>query len=138
MSRQSIQRVPVPAGTAKDVADYYFRWVETAVPGVYARTNHREVQLGFAGVGSAAIVLHRGEESSERVAYDVVGGFLVAPKAGGEIAFERVGDEVEIALREFTPRLPPWLFRMTHGPVHDLVMEAFCRHMRIPRLEGQR
>lgn len=121
----SVQRYPGPPPD-EDLGRLYFGWLDRAWwPLVRVRV------LPDGGVRAALlglILLRLARPAADRPDYEVVGGLLARP--GGTFCFSASGGEVVAALRGFRPRLPMWLYRLTHGPVHVLTMARFGRHLR--------
>ena len=55
-------------------------------------------------------------------AFEVVGGWLAR---GGRFTFDVEDTRARISLEGFRSPLPDWLYRATHGPIHEAVMQAF-------------
>lgn len=130
----SVQIVPGVWSSAADAADEYFDWVARRVPAVRVVSSEHGVDMHLFGSREPAISLRRGPQGTDRAHFDVAGGWLVAPAAGGAFVFELHGNAVRIALSGFTPRLPRWIFVATHGAVHEVVMSAYQRRRRSPQL----
>ena len=129
---RSAQRLEVDVHVAMPaLADRYFEWLQRVFRGlvmVEGRTPDEEVVMRVLGV--PAVRLRRTECDGDRMRYAVEGGALA--RRGGEFVFERVGARDAIAiLQGFRPRLPPWLYRHTHGRVHTSVMRRFRRYLEV-------
>ncbi len=127
---RSVQRL-TSAGVADMPAlvDRYFGWLQEfffGVVRVLGRSRDERVVMRVLGV--PAIRLRQLSRTPQRVVYAVEGGVLAKP--GGEFVFASGPDDDAVAvLRGFRPRLPPWLYERTHGPVHASVMRKFCRSL---------
>jgi uncharacterized protein YbjT (DUF2867 family) len=140
---RSIQRLSAPAGgRARDVAERYFDWLgEAFAPVIEVRRVRGDVALAFRGLGPALLVLSPELLSSDRAVYRVAGGLLSArlelprveagaPQAG-TFEFREVlgGEAVLVAIADFVPRLPWWLYVSTQAQAHRLVMALFGHHL---------
>ena len=121
----SVQRVARGDVDPEDAIDAYFDWLSQRVPGVKVRTRDDVRHLLLWGSKRPAISLAR----AGGAAFRVCGGFLVAPEPGGSFSFRNDGAELLMELRGFTPRLPRFIYSITHSVLHALVMWAFCHFL---------
>jgi len=123
----STQRYAITSSECADeVASEYFNWLSTAWgPLVQVRISAQAIIIQLLrqpAIRMKAIATHQ-----SIVGFEIVGGFLARP--GGRMTFSRSGDAVQVNLEEFKPRLPLWIYRFTHGPVHEWTMARFGRHL---------
>jgi hypothetical protein len=94
---------------AGQIAQQYFAWLTTQLLGLIGVRHH--------------------DTEPQRHRYGVIGGWLVAAPAG-TFEFLCTSEQTAYAVLDgFRPRLPWWLYRMTHAFVHDWVMCRFSRVM---------
>jgi hypothetical protein len=110
---------------ATQIASEYFKWLATQLMGMIGVRLPGPGKVVLLLLGMPAVRLEEREHQSERVAYAVVGGWLVrAP--GGTFEFVLTGAPGAFAVLDgFQPRLPWLLYRCTHAWVHDWVMRRF-------------
>ncbi len=132
---RSVQRLVLPTGwDAERVAHEYLEWLVQALPILCVRKDN-ELQLSFH-LGALALPLLLLELApqaltSGRAMFYVKGGALADPRGGGRLEFLTVSGKAEVlaAVHDFRPRLPWWLYVISHALVHELVMWAFGRHL---------
>ena len=110
----SEQHYPAGRGlTGAELASLYWTWLDGAWgPLVRVRT-----------IGERVVILQAGAPGS----YQVIGGALARP--GGQFRFS-AGQQGSVAsLTGFRPRLPLWIYRLSHGPMHRWTMARFGRHL---------
>lgn len=137
-AKPSVQRMLVPADP-RAVATDYFSWVDRVIPFVSVRRADESVSFHVFGINKPAIALKLGASDAQRVSYHVVGGFLARIQASSSVfSFERTEDsEVTISLLDFSPWLPPLVYRATHAVVHDVVMTMYTRRTTVAQLEEE-
>jgi hypothetical protein len=119
-SVHSLAEVDVASGGA--LVRTYWGWLDKAwSPFVSVEVDSDEVCIRVLGVTAIRM------ESAGPSRFKVCGGALAHP--GGVFAFDVGADGVEIALMDFVPRLPLWLYRLTHGPLHEWSMRRFERYL---------
>lgn len=134
---RSVQRVALPAGCDVDwLADDYPRWLARRLPRLLRveRTGDR-MQIGLWPLRRPLLVLdrRRDAEPDDRRVWRVTGGDLARTAAeaegGGEPRLEfrptPDGRSALIALQDFEPRLPWWLYAVTQAPLHHAIMTAY-------------
>jgi hypothetical protein len=145
MSVCSIQRLSVQPGmTVSSVARTYASWVSNFLrPWIDAR-NTADGSLHFyyrpLGIKRWTIELLTLEYSATRSTasrslFYITGGILAArdPKRqhAGRFEFRRVPgrDEVVVAVLDFRPRLPWWIYKMSQAVAHNFIMYCFGKRM---------
>lgn len=124
--------VRTPGRSGEDVARLYWAWLDRAWgPLVSVQVAPGAVRIRLLGVTAIALTTTAVDE------YAVVGGLLA--RAGGSLRFTSAPDHAEAALLGFRPALPIWLYRLSHGPMHDWTMRRFGHYLEgldAPVLEG--
>ncbi|MCA9503894.1 MAG: NAD(P)H-binding protein [Spirochaetaceae bacterium] len=128
---RSVQRVSLPPG--RDVAwlaEDYPRWLEGAAPTLLRVEREGDrLEMTLRPLRRALLVLERRRDADGRQVFRVTGGLLARRDARGEPRLEfRVtpdGRHALIALQDFEPRLPWWLYAVTQAPLHRAVMAAY-------------
>jgi uncharacterized protein YbjT (DUF2867 family) len=136
---RSVQRLPLPAGRdASWVAAEYARWLPRFLrPFLRVDVDEaRRCSFYFWPLAAPLLVLTFAAERSEpdRQLFYVTGGLLVSVATDSERArleFRSVldGHFVLAAVHDFVPRLPWFIYRLTHAMVHLYVMRQFGRHL---------
>ena len=85
------------------------------------RTSGERVEIRLLGI--AVVILEAGAPGS----YQVIGGALARP--GGLFRFSAGQQGGVASLTGFRPRLPLWIYRLSHGPMHRWTMARFGRHL---------
>ena len=112
----SEQHYPAGRGlTGAELASLYWTWLDGAWgPLVRVRTIGERVEILLGRV--AVVILEAGAPGS----YQVIGGALARP--GGQVRFSAGQQGIR-------PRLPLWIYRLSHGPMHRWTMARFGRHL---------
>nr|WP_051683061.1 NAD(P)H-binding protein [Salinicoccus luteus] len=130
---KSVQRIRIPKQwSVDDVADYYVNWL-SRIGGKFisTRVKDRETSIALPFFKSPILVLEKSEERSyeDRILYYIKGGKFSQTREDGRarLEFRRVldTDEVLIAIHEYEPTLPWFVYTLTQAKVHLLVMKAF-------------
>lgn len=135
---RSIQRMHLPRGrNAAWMAEHYFAWLGTLLPPLL-RTERGESGgwTVFAHPGRLrmlALDFKPTHSSPDRVMYFITGG-LLARFLGGRTARLEFRDFLEgrftmVAIHDFNPALPWYVYRFTQAVIHGVVMAAYQRHM---------
>lgn len=119
----SIQRYPALADpSAAELAGLYWSWLDGALgPLVSVRIELQRVTIFLLGLRAILLTLKRPG------AYSVDGGLLARP--GGHFTFEADEQGSVTSLTGFSPTLPLWLYKPTHGWVHEWTMRRFARFL---------
>jgi hypothetical protein len=134
----SVQRLPVPPGRdAAWLMQTYVTWLLPWVPRWLLRAERTGELVQFLMLWDtlAILVLQRdaGVCEPDREVWTVIGGQLARtePRAA-RLEFRMLpgGAEALVALHDFTPRLPWWLYRATQAVVHGWTMAWFGRYLR--------
>ncbi len=131
----SIQRVTPPPGLdAAALATRYARWCAGALGWILRVVHDDDGSLHFRlrGTGLDLLVLAPMPERSapDRFVYGIVGGSLAVRGQSGTFEFRTTGEGTALTIvRDFEPRLPWWIYRVTQAIAHALVMWAFGRSL---------
>lgn len=134
---RSVQRIELPYGwTADEVARYYVKWLETFLnPWVQTEVDSDlNCRIGLLGNRTLLELSYTGERSTEdRALYYITGGFLVDDQANerGRMEFRKIpgASEAIIAIHDYLPSLPWFVYYVTQANMHAFVMSAFRKHM---------
>ncbi|MFC3419534.1 NAD-dependent epimerase/dehydratase family protein [Salinicoccus hispanicus] len=130
---KSVQRIRIPKQwSIDDTADYYVNWL-SRVGGKFISTKVEEDQTSIAlpFFKTPILILDRSEARSyeNRILYYIKGGKFSHEREEGRarLEFRRVldTDEVLIAIHEYEPTLPWFVYTLTQAKIHLIVMKAF-------------
>lgn len=131
---RSVQRMSMP--TDKDaswLAEQYNTWLMRSFKGLInvVQENGR-VQFRTL-LGNFLLIELQIDESlsdSERVLYRVTKGGLVSGASKGKFEFRLLGPDLAlVALHNFTPALPWWIYRWTQALFHARTMRRFTQYI---------
>lgn len=130
---RSVQRIPNPGQTAAQIAERYYGWLPTVTARlIKVQSQGDTIQLRFLNL-ITLIELHRvtSATESDRVTYEIKGGVLVQASPCARLEFRLVLDKkfVMVAIHDYLPALPWFLYRHTQAQLHRAVMWAFARHL---------
>ena len=130
----SMQRLENPKNqTAEELADIYFKWLPN-----YMRPFIKVVKSGkmveFRLLGVAILKLSRSSERSDshRVLFYIEGGVLARKQTlRGRLEFRRIESTKVclVALLDFRPSLPWFVYNASQALVHLLVMHSFQQYL---------
>ena len=137
---KSIQRIKVPAQwTVDNVADYYVNWL-SRIGGRMISTSvvdNEVTEITLPFFKDPILILERSEERSyeDRILYYIKGGTFAFVREEGRarLEFRRIldTDEILIALHEYEPTLPWFIYSITQARVHMIVMKLFGMETRL-------
>ena len=138
----SVQRLPLAAGhTAAVVTKAYSRWlIEFFRPLIFIeQTADQSLIFKFRPFFSRfdipllQLTYAKDRSSEHRQMFYISGGYLLSSKADpkGRFEFREVlnGAFVMVAIFDFIPALPWWIYKNTQAILHLFVMFAFRRHL---------
>lgn len=145
---RSVQRLVLPPGlSARAVMAEYVRWLPWAfrwlLEGETDPDGNVRISLRLPGYRVSLLELTFGRErspESDRQVYFITGGALarrIAPRTRRpRLEFREVldGRVVLLAIHDYRPKLPPWIYERTQALAHVLVTRSFARHL--SRLAG--
>lgn len=135
---RSIQRVPLPKGQSADwVGRYYTIWLENFLnPWVKTTTDDQlNCKIGFLSNRFILLELSYSNERStpDRALYYITQGLLTddSENERGRMEFRKIPgrDEVIIAIHDYTPSLPWFVYFFTQANAHLFVMNMFKKHL---------
>lgn len=130
---KSVQRIRIPEQwSIDDTADYYVNWL-SRIGGKFITTQVQdaETSITLPFFNNPILILERSEERSyeDRILYYIKGGQFSQERKDGRarLEFRRILDtnEVLVAIHEYEPTLPWFVYTLTQAKVHLLVMRAF-------------
>ncbi|SFB60587.1 Uncharacterized conserved protein YbjT, contains NAD(P)-binding and DUF2867 domains [Cohnella sp. OV330] len=136
---RSVQRVRLPAGMDADAAaKSYLGWLNRAAgPLIKAVHDKKDIyRIRIAGRKAPLLELTYAEERSSptRALYYITGGSFSSRKEThrGRLEFLQVpdSDECIIAIHDYLPALPWFLYKYTQAKIHLWVMYAFKRYLK--------
>ncbi len=133
---QSVQRMRLPANqNALWAATEYARWLPKALGRlvrveVDAQENIRFF-LFFLSIPLLVLLLVRERSTPDRQLYFLGDGLLSRRSERGRLEFRQVldGRTLLVAIHDYSPRLPWFLYVLTQAPFHASIMAAFRRHL---------
>ncbi|HLQ83497.1 MAG TPA: NAD(P)H-binding protein [Pseudogracilibacillus sp.] len=135
---RSIQRVPLPKGKSADwIGRYYTIWLENFLnPWVKTTTDDQlNCKIGFLSNHFVLLELSYSSERStpDRALYYITKGLLTDGSVNerGRMEFRKIPgkDEVIIAIHDYTPSLPWFIYFFTQANAHLFVMNMFKKHL---------
>lgn len=126
----SVQRMQIPEGRdAEWAADQYIQWLPHAMGGL---TPLRVAQSGnilhfrLFSWGPVLLSIER-RLGAGRPVFRVLGGLLARQTTRGRLEFRTVldGRTLIVAVHEFVPRLPWWIYRVSQALAHRWIMFRF-------------
>lgn len=135
---RSIQRIQLPTQwTADEVARYYVKWLATFLnPWIHTTVDDNlNCKIGFLGDRTLLELRYSGERSTnDRALYYISGGLLMNPSVNerGRMEFRKIPgtNEIVIAIHDYLPSLPWFVYYVTQANMHAFVMYCFQRHMK--------
>ena len=131
----SVQRMQLPPGKDADwAADEYIRWLPSATGWLLPlRISERNGVLSFRlFVRGPSLLRIARKPNASRPVFRVLDGLLARESPRGRLEFRTVldGNTLIVAVHQFVPRLPWWIYRATQALGHAWVMARFRRHLR--------
>lgn len=125
----SIQFIPLNHSYPVEVlARDYFDWLPTLFSGLIRVKKAPDLSLVTICFLRLSLLELKRSNTAEGVYFSVVGGIL--SRREGIFSFEVKNGELITSLKDFLPRLPWPIYRMTQYPFHDLVMFLYSQHLR--------
>lgn len=134
---RSVQRVELPATwSADETARYYVKWLSTFLnPWVKTEVDDQlNCKIGFLGDRTLLELSYSADRSSkDRSLYYITDGLLMDPESNerGRMEFRKIpgSNEVIIAIHDYLPSVPWFVYYITQAYMHAFVMANFRRHM---------
>lgn len=136
---RSIQRLPVPPGRdAAWLMDTYVHWLLPWVPKWLLRARRVGDIVRFSVLFGLSTILRlerdQGRCQTDLEVWNVTGGLLArfGKERAARLEFRVLpgGTAALVALHDFRPWLPWWIYRATQAVVHGWTMACFARHLR--------
>jgi uncharacterized protein YbjT (DUF2867 family) len=128
---RSVQRLNQPPGkTAPWVAREYFSWLPSLLkPFLKVVKNNSEITLCFLGM--EFLKMEEIFTSSDFCQFRITGGLLVAQNNRGTLEFRDIlnHNKMIVAIHDFRPSLPWYIYKYTQAILHIFVMRAFNKHL---------
>jgi hypothetical protein len=140
----SVQRMTLPEGAnAEWAAQEYGNWLPKMMGGlmpIHVVNEEPLVRFHLFRGGPVLLRLERLPDvgARDRQVYRVRGGLLARSDTWGRLEFRQVLDErtLIVAVHDFEPRLPWWIYRSAQAVFHAWIMRRFTRYLRRhPRVE---
>lgn len=136
-SVRSIQRMPLPEGkSAQWLADRYVNWLAAYLPWMIqaSRRNGRvQLTLPYLKIVLLSFSYSPVRSSRDRILYYIDGGVLASKKnTKGRIEFRKIPPGHTsglVAIHDFVPALPWFIYRYTQAKIHYGIMRAFRRYL---------
>ncbi|PIC83235.1 NAD(P)H-binding protein [Sporosarcina sp. P1] len=144
---RSVQRIELPySWTADETARYYVKWLSTFLnPWVKTDVDDQlNCHIGFLGNRTLLELSYSADRSTkDRSLYYITGGLLMDPHSNerGRIEFRKIpgSNEVIIAIHDYLPSIPWFIYYVTQANMHAFVMSCFRQHMyKLSRIERER
>ncbi|MEB7462591.1 NAD(P)H-binding protein [Staphylococcus succinus] len=134
---RAITRIKVPHDyTINDVANEYSDFLRRFTFNfVKSEINHNYFKIKIPLLNKLLLLLKKDHEASNtnRVLYRIIGGDFAYSTNGGKatLEFRRIldSDKALIALQEYQPTLPWFVYTLTQAKIHKSVMNIFARKM---------
>ncbi|ASA25939.1 NAD-dependent epimerase/dehydratase family protein [Paenibacillus donghaensis] len=136
---RSIQRVVLPEGKdARWAGSYYIEWLGRGLKGIvcteYDGSSIYRVYLRFSGKPILELTYFAERSTDESAVYGITGGAFAKTldDHAGRLEFLQIPgtQECVIAIHDYLPSLPWFVYKYTQAKVHLWVMYAFRRHLR--------
>ena len=133
---RSVQRVFLPKNlTARKAAQEYVNWLPFFLqPLLKVELEKDDCTFKLPILNLELLVLRKSEQrsSEDRQLYYIVGGLLVKPRTRARIEFRTTYDNKSliIAIHDYTPSLPWYVYRFTQAILHLWVMKNFDRFLK--------
>jgi uncharacterized protein YbjT (DUF2867 family) len=126
---RSVQRIPVTGLNAASVAERYFAWLPAITQNLISvKQGDRLIQLLlFKRVILIELQKVATFSESDRVTYAIPKGLLVSPSPLARLEFRLLLQRkfVVVAIHDYAPALPWFIYRYTQAQAHRAVMWAF-------------
>ncbi len=135
---RSIQRVLLPDGkNARWAGEYYLEWLGRFMPALVQTKrigeDRHQVFLRFIQKPLLELTFSPERSDDESAVYHITGGVFARIKETheGRLEFQQIPgtQECVIAIHDYMPSLPWFLYKYTQAKVHLIVMHAFGRHL---------
>ncbi len=132
---QSVQRLPLPASmSVENVAALYTNWLQKFLwpflRVVDEGKDHR-IYLGFFKKPLLVLEYSESRTFQSRPLYYIRGGFLAKPNKKARMEFRKSSQAsfFIVAIHEYAPRLPWYIYRYSQAMLHAFVMKSFGKYL---------
>ncbi|QSS99358.1 NAD(P)H-binding protein [Pontibacillus sp. ALD_SL1] len=135
---RSVQRIPLPEGKNADwAAQYYVHWLsKTLNPFVHAETDvedNTQICLRLSRTPLLELSYSYDRSTSNRALYYITGGSFQNTKRNvrGRLEFRKIPGKQEciVAIHDYMPSLPWFVYKYTQAKAHLIVMYLFRKHI---------
>ncbi|MFC0525548.1 NAD(P)H-binding protein [Pontibacillus salicampi] len=135
---RSVQRIPLPAGKDADwVSNYYMIWLHQLIHPFLKievdETNEYSIQTRLLSLPLLTFRYSEDRSTVNRSLYYITGGAFEnkAENKRGRLEFRRIphSDECIVAIHDYLPSLPWFIYRYTQAKAHLWVMYQFHKHL---------
>ena len=133
---RSVQRVFLPKYlTARQASEKYVNWLPLFLkPFLKVELTGDDCSFNLPFFNLKLLVLRKSEQrsSENRQLYYIISGLLVKPRTRGRIEFRTTYDNKSliIAIHDYKPTLPWYVYRFTQAILHLWVMKNFDSYLR--------
>ena len=128
----SIQRIPLGDDPRScDTAQYYFEWLNRFSPVIKVTTEKDKVFIRLAKRKPLLVMARSIEEAGGRIIFQIIGGMLSRNHSfGGRFEFVPIPSSncVLVALVNYQPSLPWFIYKYSQAIAHLLVTSSFSRY----------
>lgn len=119
------------SSSVEELAHDYFNWLPSIFSGLIRVNKSQELSdVSICFFSLPLLVLKRSSQSGG-IYFKVIGGIL--SRKEGVFSFELIEGELITSLKDFLPRLPWPIYRITQYPFHDFVMFLYSQHLKTLR-----
>lgn len=140
-SVRSVQRMQKhPQQRAQMIAAMYFTWLASiGRPFLRVKSAEEVQELFLPFLSSAVMRLEYSAKRStpDRALYYITGGILTRPSNAARLEFREVGaTQILLAVHDYRPKLPWYIYIWTQAILHLVVMRTFARFLRSTSAES--
>lgn len=130
---RSVQRIIIPEGYHADSISFaYIHWiVQFLSPFLKMEKFKNKILFYFWLIPRPLLVLeHNYKNSSQtRQTFTILGGLLARSRKNGRLEFREIlaGKFILVAIHDYRPALPWWLYTKVQAPLHSFIIWSFNR-----------
>ncbi|CAM4267664.1 NAD(P)H-binding protein [Saccharibacillus endophyticus] len=136
---RSVQRVTLPEGKdARWAGEYYIQWLGKSIMRPFIRTETGEdgvsrIYIRFFSKPILELSYDASRSDNERAVYRITGGMFANAKDAhhGRLEFLMIpgSSDCVVAIHDYMPSMPWFLYKYTQAKLHLAVMYAFRKHL---------
>jgi len=136
---RSVQRVTLPEGKdARWAGEYYIQWLGKSIMRPFIRTETSEdgvsrIYIRFFSKPILELSYDASRSDNERAVYRITGGMFANAKDShhGRLEFLMIpgSSDCVVAIHDYMPSMPWFLYKYTQAKLHLAVMYAFRKHL---------